>query len=46
MRDTGFDKRNVHTVELVGVLTRIPKAQVMLQVVSNGKEPRTPINLA
>ena len=46
MRDNGVGKRNVHTVELVGVLPRIPKAQVVLQVIFIGKEPRTPINLA
>ena len=44
LRDSGIDKRNVHTVVLVGESARILKVQSMIQDFFKGKEPNRLIN--
>merc|ERR1719440_1723325 len=44
LRDSGFDKKSIHDVVLVGGSTRIPKVQQLIQEFFNGKEPNRSIN--
>merc|ERR1711970_1147104 len=44
MRDSGFDKKAIHDIVLVGGSTRIPKVQGLIQEFFNGKEPNRSIN--
>merc|ERR1711881_809620 len=44
LKDSGFDKKSIHDVVLVGGSTRIPKVQQLIQEFFNGKEPNRSIN--
>eukprot|EP00916_Digyalum_oweni_P025702 GHVL01042301.1.p1 GENE.GHVL01042301.1~~GHVL01042301.1.p1 ORF type:complete len:544 (+),score=99.97 GHVL01042301.1:27-1634(+) len=44
LKDSGFDKKSVHEVVLVGGSTRIPKIQALITEFFNGKEPCRRIN--
>ena len=44
LRDSGFDKRNVHDVVLVGGSARFPFVKKFIQEFFNGKKPNRSIN--
>merc|ERR1712113_854413 len=44
LKDSGFDKKSIHEIVLVGGSTRIPKVQTMISEFFNGKESCKSIN--